>query len=95
MLRVIGWILGAGLVIVLGLGLWLTRTYVEPAVDPAWAVPGSSTIPEGSVTVRYTGTATLVFSDGDTTWMVDGWFSRPGPLQARRPTTPPTGASPA
>jgi L-ascorbate metabolism protein UlaG (beta-lactamase superfamily) len=33
------------------------------------------------VTVRYTGTATLVFSDGETTWMTDGWFSRPKPLR--------------
>ena len=24
---------------------------------------------------------TLVFSDGETTWMTDGWFSRPGPLR--------------
>jgi L-ascorbate metabolism protein UlaG (beta-lactamase superfamily) len=32
------------------------------------------------VTVRWTGTATLVFSDGETTWMTDGWFSRPSGL---------------
>ena len=31
--------------------------------------------------MRYSGTATLLFSDGETDWMVDGWFSRPGPLQ--------------
>ena len=34
--------------------------------------------------MRWTGTATLVFSDGETTWMTDGWFSRPGPLAAAR-----------
>ena len=28
--------------------------------------------------MRWTGTSTLVFSDGETTWMTDGWFSRPG-----------------
>lgn len=59
---------------------WLLTTYEDPAVDPAWAVSESVAIPKGAVTVRWTGTATLVFSDGDTTWLTDGWFSRPGPL---------------
>jgi len=64
-----------------GAAAWfLLATYDPPAVDPAWAVSGSADIPPGSVTVRWTGTATLVFSDGETTWMTDGWFSRPGPL---------------
>jgi L-ascorbate metabolism protein UlaG (beta-lactamase superfamily) len=40
----------------------------------------SGEIPAGSLTVRFTGTSTLVFSDGETTWLTDGWFSRPGPL---------------
>jgi L-ascorbate metabolism protein UlaG (beta-lactamase superfamily) len=43
-------------------------------------VPGVETAPHGSVTVRWSGTATLVFSDDETTWMTDGWFSRPGPF---------------
>jgi L-ascorbate metabolism protein UlaG (beta-lactamase superfamily) len=60
---------------------YLLGTYDPPPVDPAWTVPASSEIPAGSVTVRWTGTATLVFSDGKTTWMTDGWFSRPGPLR--------------
>lgn len=55
-------------------------TYAPPPVDPAWAVPPATEIPEGAVTVRYTGTATLVFSDGETHIMTDGWFTRPGPL---------------
>lgn len=59
---------------------YMLSTYSEAPVDPAWAVEGSRDIPPGSVTVRYTGTATLVFADGATTWMTDGWFSRPGPL---------------
>jgi L-ascorbate metabolism protein UlaG (beta-lactamase superfamily) len=69
-------------VLVLGLGYAFHQitTYGEPAVDPRWAVPGDATIPRGAVTVRWTGTSTLVFSDGETTWMTDGWFSRPGPL---------------
>jgi L-ascorbate metabolism protein UlaG (beta-lactamase superfamily) len=59
---------------------YLLTTYDPPPVDPAWAVPASAEIPPGAVTVRWTGTATLVFSDGETTWMTDGWFTRPKPL---------------
>ncbi|NRA00135.1 MAG: MBL fold metallo-hydrolase [Myxococcales bacterium] len=62
--------------------IWWTffASYEDPPVNPAWAVSGTAEIPDGSVTVRYTGTATLVFSDGETPWMVDGWFTRVGPL---------------
>jgi len=55
--------------------------YEEPPVDPDWAVSGSDQIPPGAVTVRFSGTATLLFSDGETRWMTDGWFTRPGPLK--------------
>lgn len=58
----------------------LLRTYEAPPVDPAWAVEGTAAPKPGSVTVRFTGTSTLVFSDGGTTLIIDGWFSRPGPL---------------
>ncbi len=54
--------------------------YPAPPVDPAWELPAAQQIPEGAVTVRYSGTATLLFSDGETSWMTDGWFTRPGPL---------------
>ena len=65
----------------LAIGLaWLLLFYKSPPVDPAWAVAGSAEIPAGAVTVRFTGTSTLLFSDGETSWMVDGWFSRPGPF---------------
>ena len=55
--------------------------YSDAPVDPRWALPGSETVPQGAVTVRFSGTSTLLFSDGQTQWMVDGWFSRPGPLR--------------
>lgn len=77
-------ILGVSLsaALVLGGAVWyLVNTFTEAPVDPAWAVEGSATIPPGSVTVRFTGTSTLVFSDGETKWMVDGWFSRFGALR--------------
>ena len=56
---------------------WLLTSYEDPPVDARWALEASRDIPPGAVTVRYTGTATLVFTDGDTTWLTDGWFSRP------------------
>ena len=34
-------------------------------------------IAAGGVTVRFTGATTLLFDDGKTSWMTDGWFSRP------------------
>ena len=67
---------------VAGAGLaWALLFYSEPPVDPAWALRGGGAVPEGAVTVRFSGTSTLLFSDGETQWMTDGWFSRPGPLQ--------------
>ncbi|MCB1701780.1 MAG: MBL fold metallo-hydrolase [Pseudomonadales bacterium] len=64
-----------------GVFAWLLLFYKSPPVDPAWALSGSAEIPAGAVTVRFTGTSTLLFSDGETRWMVDGWFSRPGPFE--------------
>ena len=59
----------------------MLATYVEPPVDPAWQAAPAASIEPGDVTVRFTGTSTLLFSDGETSWMTDGWFSRPGPLR--------------
>ena len=53
----------------------------DPPVDPGWAVQGAEQIPPGAVTVRFTGTSTMLFSDGETDWLIDGWFSPPGPLE--------------
>lgn len=61
--------------------VYALSVYEEPPVDPQWAVSGSEQIPAGAVTVRFSGTATLLFSDGETQWMTDGWFTRPGPLR--------------
>ena len=66
----------AGLVAaVLAYGLLV---YNKPPVDPDWVLAGGEPVPDGAVTVRFSGTATLLFSDGETHWMTDGWFSRPG-----------------
>jgi L-ascorbate metabolism protein UlaG (beta-lactamase superfamily) len=79
--RIVLLIVGLVAIVLLSSAFYFLETYVEPAVDPAWAVSGSAQIPEGSLTVRFTGTSTLLFSDAETSWMVDGWFTRPGPLE--------------
>ena len=71
----------AAVLLVGGALVLMLNTYEPVPVDPGWAVGGAEAVPPGAVTVRFTGTSTLLFSDGDTQWMVDGWFSRPGPLQ--------------
>lgn len=63
-----------------GLTWILFATHEEPPVDPAWAVEGDRDVPPGAVTVRWTGTSTLVVSDGVTTLLIDGWFTRIDPL---------------
>lgn len=79
--RILFWGVAAILAGLLGLATFFLVTFEDPAVDPAWAIRADPEIPEGSVTVRYSGTSTLLFSDGETEWMVDGWFSRFGPLE--------------
>ena len=73
-------ILVVSLALLIVAGAWLF-TYPEPPVDPAWQLQAPAEVPEGVVTVRFSGTSTLLFDDGDTRWMVDGWFSRPGVLK--------------
>ncbi len=62
-----------------GYGIHLTG-YEKPPTDPAWAVKGDENITIGAVSVRWSGTSTLVISDGTSTIITDGWFSRPGLL---------------
>ncbi len=55
-------------------------SYPAAPVDPAWELAPASDIPDGAVTVNFAGTTTLLVSDGETQFLFDGWFSRPGPL---------------
>ncbi len=71
-------------VVLAAVAAYLFGTTAPLPVDPAWAVAGSASIAPGSLTVRFTGTSTLLFSDGETAWMVDGWFSRFGPRDLLR-----------
>ena len=73
----------------IALGLFIAGTavllfapiYKDVPVDPAWQLPSQGSPAAGALTVRFTGTSTLLFDDGTTQWMLDGWFSRPGPLR--------------
>jgi len=59
---------------------YIVNVYKAAPVSSAWQLsPGSKMA--GAVTVRYSGTATLLFDDGETQWIVDGWFSRPNTWQ--------------
>lgn len=75
------WLLGILAVLVLLIvALFTLPLYREPPIDPAWSVEGSQDVPDDAVTVRFTSTSTLLFTDGTTNIMIDGWFSRPSPF---------------
>jgi L-ascorbate metabolism protein UlaG (beta-lactamase superfamily) len=61
--------------------VYALKTYKPVPVDPTWETTPAGSPQQGTVTVRFTGTSTLLFEDDQTAWMVDGWFSRPGPLR--------------
>ena len=50
---------------------------MAPPTEPEWEIIPREEAAAGSVTVRFTGSTTLLFDDGETSWMTDGWFSRP------------------
>ena len=50
---------------------------MAPPTEPEWEIIPRVEAAAGSVTVRFTGSTTLLFDDGETSWMTDGWFSRP------------------
>ena len=50
---------------------------MAPPTKPEWEIIPLGEVAAGSVTVRFTGSTTLLFDDGETSWMTDGWFSRP------------------
>jgi L-ascorbate metabolism protein UlaG (beta-lactamase superfamily) len=71
------------ILILVAIGLLLTylmNTYAESPVDDAWQLSATPSASD-SVMVRYTGTSTLLFSDGETQFITDAWFSRPNILQ--------------
>jgi L-ascorbate metabolism protein UlaG (beta-lactamase superfamily) len=65
----------------IGLYHYAINTYTTPPVNPDWQLSAAEQSSEDSISVRFSGTSTLLFDDGETQWMVDGWFSRPTPMQ--------------
>ncbi len=53
-----------------------------PSLEPyrPLTLPAADKAAPGAVQVRFGGVATLVFDDGETAWMTDGFFSRPSVL---------------
>jgi len=51
----------------------------RPALDDYAVMPPAPA--SARIQVRYAGVATLLFDDGDTAWMTDGFFSRPSLLR--------------
>jgi L-ascorbate metabolism protein UlaG (beta-lactamase superfamily) len=50
----------------------------HPPLEPYQALEMPAAPAGAPIRVRFAGVATLVFDDGDTAWMTDGFFSRPG-----------------
>lgn len=50
---------------------------MAPPTESEWEIIPREEVAAGNVTVRFTGSTTLLFDDGETSWMTDGWFSRP------------------
>ncbi|NIB42446.1 MBL fold metallo-hydrolase [Pseudomaricurvus alkylphenolicus] len=72
-----------GIAVVFAVAFWLvTTTTTDPALDPNWQIQAANYGGDKeAVTVRFTGTSTLLFDDGETRWMTDGWFTRLSWLQ--------------
>lgn len=72
--------IGAGLLaaLLLLVAFVVVQYQRRPALEPYRALILPEAPPAADVRVRFGGVTTLVFDDGETTWMTDGFFSRPG-----------------
>ncbi|MCL6417467.1 MBL fold metallo-hydrolase [Aestuariirhabdus sp. Z084] len=77
---IVGGVLLIAVLAVGGYG-YIVNVYLPPPIDEQWLIASPTSHNNNAVTVRFSGTSTLLFDDGDTAWMVDGWFSRPGALR--------------
>lgn len=80
--RIVRWGIGGFLLAALAIAGWLyvnlTRTIDVARYARTDAVPADKA---SGVTVTFLGTTTLLFDDGETQIMTDGFFSRPDPAQ--------------
>ena len=69
--------LGLLALLVLGAGFIIVQANRRPSIDglPSLTLPVAPA--DAPLRVRYAGVATLLFDDGETAWMTDGFFSRP------------------
>ncbi len=77
------------LIVVTAGGVWLWRD--RPALgDIAWSDYPTGGDSAAAVTLTWLGTTTLLFDDGETQLLIDGFFSRPAALNLvfRRPIVP-------
>jgi len=84
MRRVAKTVLWLALAALLLLAAFATVQYHRaPSLEPyqPLTLPVAQNAAPGAVQVRFGGVATLVFDDGETAWMTDGFFSRPGVLE--------------
>lgn len=73
-----GFAVAALLLIALTALTWLTTSRVDlSGFESRYAPPARS-----AVTVRFFGTSSMLFSDGETNVMIDGWFTRPSTIQS-------------
>jgi L-ascorbate metabolism protein UlaG (beta-lactamase superfamily) len=79
------WLARAGLALLGLLALLVAFVVVQyqrhPSLAPYRALTLNETTRTDGVRVRFGGVSTLVFDDGETAWMTDGFFSRPGLLR--------------
>jgi L-ascorbate metabolism protein UlaG (beta-lactamase superfamily) len=64
-------------VFLLGLGYVVVQANRRPSLEPYSALRLGPAPADSPLRVRFAGVATLVFDDGETAWMTDGFFSRP------------------
>ena len=77
MLRRLMLVLGSGLLALLlvVVGYVLVQANRRPSLEQLPAMPPA--LADAAVRVRFAGVATLLFDDGETAWMTDGFFTRP------------------
>ena len=64
----------AGTAMLLGLSLWavsygVNNLSMAPPTKPEWEIIPLEEVAVGSGTVRFTGSTTLLFDDGETSWI--------------------------
>lgn len=64
-----------------GSGFVLLQSLRRPPLEPyrSLVLPGGAD--DATLRVRFAGVSTLLFDDGETAWITDGFFSRPGKLE--------------